>query len=71
VFSVGSVPRSYLEDNRRYKSSFEGWQLRGVLQGRLKTDGVIVELRVQLWNVNQWAAEAEESPLIRIVPGNV
>jgi hypothetical protein len=43
-----SMPRSYLEDSRRYK-----------------------ELRVRLWSVNQRATEAEESPLLRFVPGNV
>jgi hypothetical protein len=31
------MPRSYLEDNRRYK------QFRGVLQGRLRRDDNIVE----------------------------
>jgi hypothetical protein len=48
VFSVGSVPRGYLEDNRCYK-----------------------QLSVQLWSANQRATEAEESPSLRFVPGNV
>jgi hypothetical protein len=46
VFFAWSVPRSYLEDNWRYKA---------------------VELKVHLWNVNQWAPEAEESPLLRFI----
>jgi hypothetical protein len=25
------------------------------------------QLRIQLWNVNQWATEAEETPLLRFV----
>jgi hypothetical protein len=33
----------------------------------LKTLGSTVQLRVQLWSVNQRAAEAEESPLLRFV----
>jgi hypothetical protein len=33
----------------------------------LKTTGVIVELKVQLWSVNQWATETVESPLLRFV----
>jgi hypothetical protein len=42
------------------------------LQGRLRKDGAIVELslvelRVQLWNVNQQATEAEGSPLLRFI----
>jgi hypothetical protein len=49
VFSVWSMTRSYLEDNRRYKAEF----------------------RVRLWSVSQWAMEAEESPLLRSLPGNV
>jgi hypothetical protein len=43
VFSVESVPRSYLEENQHYELSVEGWQLRGVLQERLRRDGAIVE----------------------------
>jgi hypothetical protein len=66
-----SVPTSYLEGNRRYRNSFEDLQLEGVLQGRLRRDGAIAELRsqlrVQLWSVNQRATEAEESPLLRFV----
>jgi hypothetical protein len=33
----------------------------------LKTIGATVELRVQLWSVNQRATEAEESALFRFV----
>jgi hypothetical protein len=33
----------------------------------LKTVGATVQLRVQLWSVNQQATEAEESPLLRSV----
>jgi hypothetical protein len=29
------------------------------------------ELRYQLWGINQRTTEAEESPLLRLVPGNV
>jgi hypothetical protein len=28
-----------------------------------------LQLRVQLWSVNQWATEAEESPLLRFATG--
>jgi hypothetical protein len=31
--------------------------------------GVIKEFRVQLWSDNQWATEAEESPLLRFSTG--
>jgi hypothetical protein len=31
------------------------------------TTGATVQLRVQLWSVNQRATEAEESPLLRFV----
>jgi hypothetical protein len=46
VFSVGSTPRLYSEDPGPLKSSVEGWQLSRALQGRLRRDGVIVELTV-------------------------
>jgi hypothetical protein len=67
VFSVGSVPRGYFEDNRRYIPPVEGWQLSRALHGRLSTDGAVVklsQLRVQLWSVKQPTAE---SPLLRVV----
>jgi hypothetical protein len=42
--------------------------LRGPCRGdKLKAIGAIKKLRVQLLNVNQWATEAEESPLLRFV----
>jgi hypothetical protein len=33
----------------------------------LKTNGATVQLRVQLWSVNQRSAEAEGLPLLRFV----
>jgi hypothetical protein len=33
----------------------------------VKTTGARVQLRVELWSINQRATEAEESPLLRFV----
>jgi hypothetical protein len=42
--------------------------LRGPCPGvHFKITGATVQLRVELWYVNQWATEAEESPLLRFV----
>jgi hypothetical protein len=41
--------------------------LREVVQGRLRIDGAVVELKVQLWNVKQRTTEVEDSPLLRFV----
>jgi hypothetical protein len=48
-------------------TSIDGWQLRAVLQGTPTRDVAIVEPRVQLWSVNQWTTEAEESPSLIFV----
>jgi hypothetical protein len=44
--------------------------ISSVMHGRLRSDGVIIKLTIQLWNVTQQATvttEAEESPLLRSV----
>jgi hypothetical protein len=49
VFSVGSAPRLYSKDPRPAESSsVEVWQLNRTLQGRLRKDGAIIELTVDM-----------------------
>jgi hypothetical protein len=119
MFSVGSVPRTYLEDNRRYsqwrcskrtpitkrsptppflsirrnnerrkKNKFlilnkymamdpsgarcQEWPCWLVACSKLLHCSALlysqsVEMKVQLWSVNQRATEADESPLLRFV----
>jgi hypothetical protein len=77
---LNTLPRQQILSNNRVtsvamqgrgkhaSSTIELCFLRGPCRGIiLKTVGATVQLRVQLWSVNQQATEAEVSPLLRLV----
>jgi hypothetical protein len=47
---------------------FSAWSLP---RSYLEDNEHYKELRVQLWSVNQQATEAEETPSLKFLPGNV
>jgi hypothetical protein len=68
MFSMWSAPRpllcnGWVNTPQQQKDCF----LRGPWREVTLITGATVQLRVQLWSVNQRATEAEESPLLRFV----